>query len=226
MVIKHVLRSKFSIFFITIFSIIIFFAWIVTGSCATTTGTLTEDEIWAGTVEITGDVIVPSGITLTVEPGTVIEFVSGEGLELIVEGTLIAEGDAENLIMFTSNAQEPKAEDWTWVYFGEGSEGSLNYCTIMYANTGCRIKASSSVIANSTLEQNRVGINLGNSNAEIVKNRIAHNGIGITADYSEPAITHNHICSIYATIPMTASFRDASFVSFGLCRSGRTTLTI
>ncbi|MGA1825398.1 MAG: cohesin domain-containing protein [bacterium] len=195
MIIKHVLRSKFSILLIIILSIIIFLSLIETGICATTTGTLTEDEIWVGTVEITGDVIVPSGITLTIDPGTVIEFISGEGLELIVEGALIAEGNAENPIMFTSNAQEPAADDWTWIYFGEESEGSLHYCTIMYANTGCRIKASSPVIANSTLEQNCVGINLGNSNAEIVKNRIAHNGIGITADYSQPAITHNHICN-------------------------------
>ena len=35
----------------------------------TTSGDLTEDETWSGTVAITGDVNVPEGTTLTIEPG-------------------------------------------------------------------------------------------------------------------------------------------------------------
>ena len=41
---------------------------------ATTSGQLTQDETWSGTVVITGDVIVPAWVTLTIEPGTLIVF--------------------------------------------------------------------------------------------------------------------------------------------------------
>ena len=37
---------------------------------ATTSGTLTADEVWSGTINISGDVTVPKGVTLTIEPGT------------------------------------------------------------------------------------------------------------------------------------------------------------
>lgn len=52
---------------------------------------------WAGTVTMTGDVTVPSGATLTIQPGTVVTAAAtdaqGSGdlnmkVELIVEGTL------------------------------------------------------------------------------------------------------------------------------------------
>jgi hypothetical protein len=33
-------------------------------------GTLTQDTTWSGTVSVDGDVIVPSGVTLTIDPGT------------------------------------------------------------------------------------------------------------------------------------------------------------
>ncbi len=35
-------------------------------------GLILADETWAGTVQVTGDVVVPNGVTLTIEPGTVV----------------------------------------------------------------------------------------------------------------------------------------------------------
>ncbi|CAB1075355.1 hypothetical protein D1AOALGA4SA_3175, partial [Olavius algarvensis Delta 1 endosymbiont] len=88
----------------------------------TTSGALTSNETWSGDVFITGDVTVPSGITLIVEPGTSVQFIAlyddqGGGAdasrsELIVAGSLIAEGTADNRIVFTSSSAEPAAGDW------------------------------------------------------------------------------------------------------------------
>jgi hypothetical protein len=43
----------------------------------TTSGQLTADETWTGEVLLTGDVTVPSGLTLTIEPGTSVKFIFG-----------------------------------------------------------------------------------------------------------------------------------------------------
>ena len=56
-------------------------------------GTLTEDTVLdaaSGPYIISGDIVVPSGITLTIMPGTTMLFNSGAGIT--VNGTLIAEG--------------------------------------------------------------------------------------------------------------------------------------
>ena len=42
------------------------------GGIPTTSGVLRQDETWSRHVRLTGDVVVPSGITLTFEPGTTI----------------------------------------------------------------------------------------------------------------------------------------------------------
>lgn len=52
-------------------------------------GTLTSSEAWSGQIKLKGDVIVPEGVELTIEPGT--EFLVDEGSpvpKLTVNGTL------------------------------------------------------------------------------------------------------------------------------------------
>src|SRR5690606_27108852 len=72
-------------------------------------GTLTENETW--TAEniyiLDGRVVVDEGVTLTIEPGTIIKAEDGQGANataLIVDqgGKIMAEGTAENPIIFTS----------------------------------------------------------------------------------------------------------------------------
>ncbi|MFN3667130.1 MAG: hypothetical protein ACK4S0_13270, partial [Sediminibacterium sp.] len=62
--------------------------------------TLTADKVWT----LKGYVYVPNGITLTVEPGTVIKSDKTEKGALCVErgGKLIANGTADKPIVFTS----------------------------------------------------------------------------------------------------------------------------
>ena len=79
------------------------------GEEITKTGILTEDETW--TAEniyiLDGKVVVDDGITLTIEPGTIIKGEEGQetlASALVVDqgGTLIADGTPNNPIIFTS----------------------------------------------------------------------------------------------------------------------------
>ncbi|RME91375.1 MAG: hypothetical protein D6766_11955, partial [Verrucomicrobia bacterium] len=80
------------------------------GFGATHSGTLTADATWtaAGSPHlVTGNLIVPAGVTLTIEPGATVYFASGATLE--VQGRLLAEGTDLARIQF---ATEPGGSGW------------------------------------------------------------------------------------------------------------------
>ena len=72
--------------------------------------TLTSDKIWT----LKGYVYVPEGVTLTIEPGTVIESDISEKGALTIErgGKIMAEGTASEPIVFTSGSDFPQSGDW------------------------------------------------------------------------------------------------------------------
>ncbi len=87
------------------------------GSCvydaATKTGTLAADETWDASrvYFLQGRVVVPSGVTLTIEPGAIIKGKQGTGTNasaLIVAkgGRIIADGTASSPIIFTSELDD------------------------------------------------------------------------------------------------------------------------
>lgn len=72
--------------------------------------TLTSDKEWT----LRGYVYVPEGITLTIEPGTVIKSDIPEKGALCIEmgGKIMAEGTASQPIVFTSGQSSPQPGDW------------------------------------------------------------------------------------------------------------------
>ncbi len=176
-------------------SVVIFIMLIICQSrlafAITTAGTLPGDETWSGSVAITGNVIVPVGITLTVSPGTLVEFNAGEGLQLLVDGTLIAEGTEAANITFTSDSGTPDKGDWTWIRFSSTGGGSIIYCRIQYANTGVRIRGSSPVVSESIFSNNHYGISSTDSSSVIQDNIFTDNGYGISFNNSSSTIKNN-----------------------------------
>jgi parallel beta-helix repeat protein len=148
-----------------------------------------KDEIWFGIIELTNDVRIPQGATLTVQPGTVIQFNSDRNPELLVEGKFIAEGMKENPITFTST--QAKANSWTWIRFSGTAEGRLKFCHVESANTGILLDGASPEISQTTFTKNSYGINAINSSALIHHNVFHDNGYGIVATNSNLTITHN-----------------------------------
>ena len=83
---------------------------------------LSTDTQWQGHVEITEDVVVPSGITLSVAPGTIIKIHPSENTridpeylshqtEILVRGKIKAESSSGEIIRFTGIG---KKEEERW----------------------------------------------------------------------------------------------------------------
>jgi hypothetical protein len=93
-------------------------------------GFLTEDETWTNDREwiLASKVIVPDGITLTIEPGTIIKGNPGTGTlatALVVArgGRIMAEGTAENPIIFTSAQDNIKVGEKSGTNLNEDNNG-------------------------------------------------------------------------------------------------------
>jgi hypothetical protein len=114
-----------------------------------------DSATWSGTVYLDQDFVVEPGGTLTIEPGTRVMAKSSQDtakVEIVVQGTLTAEGEANDPIHFGSTGGE--AGDWGGLVFqvegsvstGYGYIGSLQpvsrieHATIEDAMVGVRIK--------------------------------------------------------------------------------------
>ena len=78
---------------------------------------------------INGDITVPSGEILTIEPGVVVEFQNW--YRLIVNGTIQANGTSSQQIVFTATPPGPGEPGWPGIDFIDAPENSvLQYCII------------------------------------------------------------------------------------------------
>jgi methionine-rich copper-binding protein CopC len=78
---------------------------------------------------------VPAGVTLTVEPGVTVYFITYTS-GLTVSGGLIAIGTPAQPITFTSNQASPQPGDWSRLYMLAGSHTRLEYADISYGGHG------------------------------------------------------------------------------------------
>ncbi len=144
-------------------------------------GTISSDEVWyAGNNphNIVGNLTVADGVTLTIDPGCIVEF--SANLTFTVYGTLIADGTEADHITFTSAAATPAAGDWQYLYFIDPEPGCiLDYCDISYGGS-----------SNGSLYLSSVESNLSVTNC-VIENGSSH-GIYIT-DSSSPTISNSTI---------------------------------
>lgn len=163
------------------------------------TGELTKSEVWAGKILITGDVIVPEGMTLTIQPNSIVGFDPASGVhQLIVHGTLFAEGELDRFITFGSLGTEdnpPTAGDWFGILLEETCVNSrLTYCRIRHADTGVVCRSDSVQVENSMLTDNELAILCDDVAPLISQNEINKNGSAIKCiNDAAPEITGNTI---------------------------------
>jgi photosystem II stability/assembly factor-like uncharacterized protein len=130
-------------------------------------GALASDQTWGpGLVVVSGDVTVPSGITLTIAAPCTLLFVynfdiipsgaSTSKAELIIQGKLRAIGSSNDWIVFmSSDPIAPEKGDWYAIRADSGSIDSLDYCIIKHAEYGIKAyKPSVFVVEHSTIEEN------------------------------------------------------------------------
>lgn len=136
-------------------------------------GKITEDIVWRTSwspISINGDLIVPVGRTLTIEPGTTVRFSSvDEGktgyrpdvCELIVEGTLLAAGSENMPIRFISAAALAGKTDWDGIRMipaAGQSQSALKYLVLAGAEKGLTLYDGDYVAENITARYCQRGV--------------------------------------------------------------------
>ncbi|MCM8768235.1 MAG: caspase family protein [Candidatus Omnitrophica bacterium] len=112
----------------------------------THSGTIAASQTWSGWAlhYITGGVTIPSGVTVTIEPGAIIKFDRYLGITVLAGGSLVANGTKSQPISFTSSRDDakggdtngdgnqtvPSAGDWRWIYI-EG-QAAFEHCRFRY----------------------------------------------------------------------------------------------
>ncbi|MDO4628945.1 MAG: carboxypeptidase regulatory-like domain-containing protein, partial [Planctomycetia bacterium] len=154
----------------------------------TTSGTISSDQTWLpGQVyHVTGNLTVASGATLTILPGAIVKF--DPGTSLIVQGTLNAEGNAAQPIIFTSIKDDsyggdtneddgeltPQAGDWNQIRIA-GGNATLNHTKVLYGGSDANnsddgaiyVASGSMTLSNSVVAHSKlVGTHSG-SNAKL-----------------------------------------------------------
>lgn len=181
-----------------LFILLSFFVATVGNAVAQTTvsGTLSTDQTWSAAnspYQVTADVTVASGVTLTIDPGVTVQF--DTGTSLLVDGALVADGTDASKITFTSSATSPAAGDWGTVRFNNNTNvGSVvDHVVMEYGGAGAGgalLSYSTGAfpvgISNSTFRFSSLhGVDLRASNPEIVKSQFLNNGgYGIYTDFA------------------------------------------
>jgi PKD repeat protein len=162
---------------------------------------------------IEGDITVPAGQTLSIEPGVQVIFQSW--YQFIVNGTLQADGTDTAPILFSAVDGSP---GWLGIRFiGASDTSTLSYAIVEKGHAtgasplnyggGIYIENSSPTISNSVISDNFAirsggGLYLSGSNARLIGNTIANNhvgqggsasGAGIYLVDSNPEVTGNII---------------------------------
>ena len=95
-------------------------------------GMINSDTTWTNDKSylVVGNVLVSSGVTLTIQSGTVVRF--NPGTSLLVGGTLIADGTQDQEIVFTSAQSNPTPGAWEIIKFTASAvdavvDGARNY---------------------------------------------------------------------------------------------------
>ncbi len=155
-------------------------------SHVTTSGELASDEVWpSGSYTINGDVWVPSGKSLTIQPGANLNFLPGTSL--YVAGVLNAYGTAAQVITLGGGTSTTK---WGTITFESAESAHLDYAVI---NNGAGIQCLSGAnvtVSNSSISNCANGIYISSANPSIHDNSIKNNpgngiyGTGTASNYA------------------------------------------
>lgn len=91
-------------------------------------GNISTNTTWSDpSYQVTGNVSVDAGVTLTIDPGVIVYFDNSRSL--FSYGTINA-----TTVTFTSINGSPSIGDWNFIRFYSGGSGTLNGCTVQYGD--------------------------------------------------------------------------------------------
>ncbi|MDB5339905.1 MAG: hypothetical protein JWN70_5524, partial [Planctomycetaceae bacterium] len=178
---------------------------------ATVSGDIPNGTVWAtGQVQqVVGNVHVPAGSTLTIQPGAVIKFNDFANFSLTVDGTLNAQGAVGQPIVFTTLRDDSVGGDtggdgqgavyggqWNALIFNSSSTGNvLDHVEVRYGGEGgvasVIVNGGPLTLTNSTvLASNSSGVRIQNSNPTLTNILFKDNSVAASMDLnSNPAIS-------------------------------------
>lgn len=163
----------------------------------------TQNTTWTSdkTYILNGTVIVGAGITLTIQPGTVIK--GNPGKFMRIDGTLIAQGTEQSPIIFTTNAAT--TEQWAGIRFADTAvsasfdldgtyiAGSIfRHVEIFYASTGVNLGTRAPYIVASTFGNSDTALQTNSNAPRIEQNTFRENVTAISLRSSNPIIADNY----------------------------------
>jgi len=177
-------------------------------------GTITSSEFWsADTVKVTDNVIIENGVTVSIDSGVKLEFQDFYSID--VKGTILAIGDPENPIHFTSLHSEYFMVDhsdigaWNGIKFNNistlNTTSKLEYCVFEYSKS-FEEKGGALQIFNVS------GLEITNC---IFRNNVADNGGAVSFEYhSSPRIFGNLFENNYAFVSGSPIYCSYSYPCF------------
>jgi hypothetical protein len=147
---------------------------------------LKKDTRWKGTITITGALSVKKGVTLTIDPGTIVRFRKldrdnnniGDG-EIRVEGRIIARGTRERRVLFTSAEKDPQVNDWSYVIVhATGADNVFEYCEFQYGYSGLQVLYSNAKVTDCLFNRNYMGLRINRANIVLEHNSFTDNMTG------------------------------------------------
>lgn len=148
-------------------------------------GVLSSDEVWSGNIIVDEYVSVPSGVVLTIEPGTHVQFKHYRGYKepwrkgnLMTNGGVIrAIGGEDGMIWFTSDAEDPINGDWLGINIRNSKRSVFRYVIVEYAVLGILQMDSNVEVSNSIIRWvNSEGLYAERSTPMFISNILYGNG--------------------------------------------------
>lgn len=198
-------------------------------------GTISSDTIWAvanSPYVLTGTVIVPINVTLTIQPGVVVNF----GASYIqISGTLNARGTSDNNIVFTTNGTSLCANqrmDFT-SNSASWNEKTGSGCIIenaIFAGVSLAINASPKINNNNFNSSLYNPLTISGGSPLITNNTISKTSSGSYASGGSPFISNNSIVGnltqtgIFALSNAYISNNNITSCSLGIYAYGSSTI--
>ncbi|KAF0143674.1 MAG: tetratricopeptide repeat domain protein [Nitrospirae bacterium] len=170
-------------------------------------GELRKDTVLSGVFLVKGDLVVPKGLSLTLEPETRMMF--DENASLLVYGKMVINAK-DSPVEFTPSGDKKwkgvsvdggtialngfRASGALTAMFLQNTEGTVENGVITESNTGISISGTPSVtVKNSTISRNKAGIELQKTDARIIMSSIFQNANGIVIKGFSGEIKDNNI---------------------------------